>query len=109
MTSFIYLSNSNLVHKYKVIQRPTQRRSAVKARSAKVPDSLVQRVDDPIARAALKEPLAFWGGVVAGILRVNLDEEPLKSWVEQTAEQAGGNPPVPRKQRQSRPGNQSRK
>lgn len=32
--------------------------------------------------------MAFWGGVFAGALRLNLDQEPLKSWVERTSKQA---------------------
>lgn len=37
----------------------------------------------------LQEPVAFWGGVFAGVLGLNLDEEPLKSWVERTSGKVG--------------------
>ncbi|KAK7344096.1 hypothetical protein VNO77_13355 [Canavalia gladiata] len=44
---------------------------------------------DPIVKEALKEPVAFLGGVFAGILRLDLNEEPLKEWVTRTVEAAG--------------------
>ncbi|XP_027367315.1 UPF0426 protein At1g28150, chloroplastic [Abrus precatorius] len=44
---------------------------------------------DPIAKEALKEPVAFLGGMFAGILRLDLNEEPLKEWVNRTVEAAG--------------------
>ncbi|MED6200520.1 hypothetical protein PIB30_085943 [Stylosanthes scabra] len=45
---------------------------------------------DPIVQEALKqEPVAFLGGVFAGILRLDLNEEPLKEWVSRTVEAAG--------------------
>nr|KYP43071.1 hypothetical protein KK1_035514 [Cajanus cajan] len=44
---------------------------------------------DPIVKEALKEPVAFFGGMFAGILRLDLNEEPLKEWVTRTVEGAG--------------------
>ncbi|XP_057732233.1 UPF0426 protein At1g28150, chloroplastic isoform X3 [Arachis stenosperma] len=45
---------------------------------------------DPIIQEALKqEPVAFFGGVFAGILRLDLNEEPLKEWITRTVEAAG--------------------
>ncbi|KAK7278327.1 hypothetical protein RJT34_23355 [Clitoria ternatea] len=44
---------------------------------------------DPIVKEALKEPVAFLGGVFAGILRLDLNEDPLKEWVTRTVEAAG--------------------
>ncbi|WJX12672.1 hypothetical protein P8452_03142 [Trifolium repens] len=41
---------------------------------------------DPIVKEAFKEPVAFWGGVFAGILRLDLNEEPLKEWITRTVE-----------------------
>ncbi|CAJ2628306.1 unnamed protein product [Trifolium pratense] len=41
---------------------------------------------DPIVKEALKEPVAFWGGVFAGLLRLDLNEEPLKEWINRTVE-----------------------
>ena len=36
-----------------------------------------------------QEPVAFWGGVFAGALGLSELDEPLRGWVERTAEQAG--------------------
>lgn len=36
-----------------------------------------------------QEPIAFLGGMFAGLLRLDLNEEPLKDWVAKTAEAAG--------------------
>ncbi|KAK7391828.1 hypothetical protein VNO78_20251 [Psophocarpus tetragonolobus] len=44
---------------------------------------------DPIVKEALKEPVAFLGGMFAGILRLDLNEEPLREWVTRTVEAAG--------------------
>ncbi|KAK6646185.1 hypothetical protein PHAVU_L006501 [Phaseolus vulgaris] len=46
-------------------------------------------VQDPIVKDALKEPVAFLGGMFAGILRLDLNEEPLKEWVTRTVEASG--------------------
>nr|ABK24986.1 unknown [Picea sitchensis] len=45
--------------------------------------------DDPIVQKALKEPIAFFGGVFAGLLRLDLKEDPLREWVARTTEAAG--------------------
>ncbi|KAG9152318.1 hypothetical protein Leryth_021267 [Lithospermum erythrorhizon] len=37
----------------------------------------------------MQEPVAFLGGVFAGLLRLDLNEDPLKEWVTKTAEAAG--------------------
>jgi hypothetical protein len=36
----------------------------------------------PIAREFAQQPLAFMGGFISGALRLNLTEEPLKSWLQ---------------------------
>jgi hypothetical protein len=36
-----------------------------------------------------QEPIAFLGGVFAGLLRLDLNEEPLREWVARTSEVAG--------------------
>jgi len=59
------------------------------AASTQLLDSLAERVPNPILKAAIKEPVAFAGGVFAGALGLNLQEEPLKGWVERTKTQAG--------------------
>ena len=35
-----------------------------------------------------QEPIAFWGGAVVGALNLNLEEEPLKSWLASTSADA---------------------
>lgn len=37
----------------------------------------------------LQEPVAFAGGMFAGLLRLDLKEEPLKEWIVRTVEAAG--------------------
>ncbi|CAI9111677.1 OLC1v1011962C2 [Oldenlandia corymbosa var. corymbosa] len=44
---------------------------------------------DPIIKDALKEPVAFMGGMFAGLLRLDLNEDPLREWITRTAEAAG--------------------
>jgi hypothetical protein len=38
---------------------------------------------NPLLREIAKSPVAFAGGFVAGILHLDLNEEPLKSWLSQ--------------------------
>ncbi|CAN6577689.1 unnamed protein product [Malus baccata var. baccata] len=45
--------------------------------------------EEPILREALKEPVAFMGGMFAGLLRLDLNEDPLKDWVSRTVEATG--------------------
>ncbi|KAL7098177.1 hypothetical protein ACP275_09G000900 [Erythranthe tilingii] len=49
---------------------------------------------EPILREALKEPVAFVGGIFAGLLRLDLNEEPLKEWVGRTVEASGISSPT---------------
>ncbi|XP_050215610.1 UPF0426 protein At1g28150, chloroplastic isoform X2 [Mercurialis annua] len=46
-------------------------------------------INQPILKEALKEPVAFIGGMFAGVLRLDLEEEPLKEWVTRTVEASG--------------------
>ncbi|CAM6003064.1 unnamed protein product [Sphagnum balticum] len=64
--------------------RRTRRRSSLKSVRA-----LLNPGDDPILKEVLKEPIAFFGGVFAGLLRLDLNEEPLREWVARTSEAAG--------------------
>ncbi|KAB5516567.1 hypothetical protein DKX38_017730 [Salix brachista] len=38
---------------------------------------------------AIVEPVAFMGGMFAGLLRLDLKEDPLKEWVTRTVEASG--------------------
>ncbi|KAF8398646.1 hypothetical protein HHK36_014501 [Tetracentron sinense] len=46
-------------------------------------------IEEPILKEALKEPVAFMGGMFAGLLRLDLNEDPLKEWVTRTVEASG--------------------
>ncbi|XP_009621449.1 UPF0426 protein At1g28150, chloroplastic [Nicotiana tabacum] len=46
-------------------------------------------IQEPILKDALKEPVAFAGGIFAGLLRLDLNEDPLKEWVAKTVEASG--------------------
>jgi hypothetical protein len=37
----------------------------------------------------VQEPVGFFGGLFAGVLRLDVEDEPLKDWIERTAETAG--------------------
>ncbi|XP_043695807.1 UPF0426 protein At1g28150, chloroplastic-like [Telopea speciosissima] len=45
--------------------------------------------EEPILKEALKEPFAFMGGMFAGLLRLDLNEDPLKEWITRTVEASG--------------------
>ncbi|GAB2219940.1 hypothetical protein Droror1_Dr00007581 [Drosera rotundifolia] len=49
----------------------------------------INPIEDPIVKEALKEPVAFMGGVFAGFLRLDLNDDPLKEWLQRTVEAAG--------------------
>ncbi|XP_010460589.1 PREDICTED: UPF0426 protein At1g28150, chloroplastic-like [Camelina sativa] len=61
---------------------PTRRTLISKPRCFNLPQ-------EPILSEALKEPIAFVGGMFAGLLRLDLNEEPLKDWVTRTVEASG--------------------
>lgn len=42
----------------------------------------------------VQEPVAFFGGLVAGLLRLDLQEEPLRDWVQRTSKAAGVDEPT---------------
>ncbi|XP_015067795.1 UPF0426 protein At1g28150, chloroplastic [Solanum pennellii] len=46
-------------------------------------------IQEPILKEALKEPVAFAGGMFAGLLRLDLNDDPLKEWVSRTVEASG--------------------
>ncbi|CAN6458265.1 unnamed protein product [Victoria cruziana] len=51
--------------------------------------SFFHPLNEPILKEAIKEPVAFLGGVFAGLLRLDLSEEPLKEWISRSVEAAG--------------------
>jgi len=37
----------------------------------------------PIVKELIEQPVAFLGGFFSGILRLNLNDDPVKTWLEQ--------------------------
>ena len=48
----------------------------------------------PLLEESLRQPIAFLGGLTSGLLRIDLDHDPVKSWLN---EQLGhrSSPPTP--------------
>eukprot|EP01024_Parvocaulis_polyphysoides_P029063 TRINITY_DN26203_c1_g1_i1.p1 TRINITY_DN26203_c1_g1~~TRINITY_DN26203_c1_g1_i1.p1 ORF type:complete len:116 (-),score=9.88 TRINITY_DN26203_c1_g1_i1:391-738(-) len=85
-----YTINGSLslpLHKRQV--RITRRRGNNLVRVSGLSDQLTERIDDPVLKLFVKEPVAFFGGVFAGIFGLNLQEDPLRTWIESTAASAG--------------------
>jgi hypothetical protein len=49
----------------------------------------------PVAQELLKNPVAFAGGFVSGLLRLNLNDDPVKSWLEKQSGSAMTSPGTP--------------
>jgi hypothetical protein len=49
----------------------------------------------PLAQELIKNPVAFAGGFVSGILRLNLNDDPVKSWLEKQSGFTMPTPPTP--------------
>ena len=39
----------------------------------------------PVVKELIQQPIAFTGGFFSGLLRLNLHEEPVKSWIDSQA------------------------
>ncbi len=37
----------------------------------------------PILKEITQQPVAFFGGLVSGLLRLNLSDDPVKTWLDQ--------------------------
>jgi hypothetical protein len=37
----------------------------------------------PVLQESLGQPIAFWGGLCAGLLRLDLAQEPVRTWLDQ--------------------------
>ena len=37
----------------------------------------------PVVKELIEQPIAFFGGFFSGILRLNLNDDPVKTWLEQ--------------------------
>ncbi|CAL9109106.1 UPF0426 protein [Musa troglodytarum] len=64
----------------------SKRKSAVAVKRIR---ACLNPFEDPILKDALKEPVAFMGGVFAGLLRLDLNEDPLRDWISKTVEASG--------------------
>ncbi|KAH7663151.1 hypothetical protein IHE45_14G034900 [Dioscorea alata] len=68
---------------------PTTTRRRRRRRCSRIQACFNPFEDQPILKEVLKEPVAFMGGVFAGLLRLDLNEEPLREWVARTVEASG--------------------
>jgi hypothetical protein len=48
----------------------------------------------PILKELSKEPIAFCSGFVSGLLRLNLTDDPVKTWLEKQADFTATNNPT---------------
>ncbi|MGL5066003.1 MAG: hypothetical protein ACRC62_39035 [Microcoleus sp.] len=39
----------------------------------------------PVVKELIQQPIAFAGGFVSGLLRLNLNDDPIKSWIDDQA------------------------
>ncbi|WP_293131588.1 hypothetical protein [Microcoleus sp. bin38.metabat.b11b12b14.051] len=39
----------------------------------------------PVVKELMQQPIAFTGGFFSGLLRLNLHEEPVRSWIDEQA------------------------
>jgi len=44
----------------------------------------------PLVKELVGQPVAFLGGFVSGLLRLNLADDPVKNWLDQHADSAVG-------------------
>lgn len=47
----------------------------------------------PFVQEMIQQPVAFLGGLATGLLRLNLNEDPVKSWLDTQAGKAATTPP----------------
>jgi hypothetical protein len=46
----------------------------------------------PILKELTQQPVAFLGGFVSGILKLNLNDDPVKTWLEKEGASVSSNP-----------------
>ncbi|KAK9057820.1 hypothetical protein SSX86_022658 [Deinandra increscens subsp. villosa] len=91
MTSSLSLiSLPSFASSLKSISQKQVRRTSVSCTSnCEAKSFFLNPSDERILKKAFKEPVAFMGGMFAGILRLDLNEDPLKEWVTKTVEASG--------------------
>ncbi|KAF3449129.1 hypothetical protein FNV43_RR09856 [Rhamnella rubrinervis] len=80
------LTSSNQLRSTSVIKVPLGNKQKLNCR---VKAFFFNPTEDPVVKEAVKEPVAFFGGVFAGLLRLDLNDDPLKEWVSRTVEASG--------------------
>jgi hypothetical protein len=48
----------------------------------------------PVVKELFQQPIAFMGGFVSGVLRLNLQQDPVKSWIDEQAGSTSYTPPT---------------
>jgi hypothetical protein len=46
-----------------------------------------------VVKELIQQPIAFTGGFFSGLLRLNLNDDPVKSWIDQQAGSSSSTPP----------------
>lgn len=49
----------------------------------------------PVLKELAQQPVAFLGGLVSGLLRLNLHDDPVKRWLDEQAGESVYTPPTP--------------
>lgn len=47
----------------------------------------------PVVKELFQQPIAFMGGFVSGVLRLNLQQDPVKSWIDEQTGSTSYTPP----------------
>lgn len=48
----------------------------------------------PVVKELFQQPIAFMGGFVSGVLRLNLQQDPVKSWIDEQTGSTSYTPPT---------------
>lgn len=48
----------------------------------------------PVVKELMQQPIAFTGGFFSGLLRLNLHDDPVKSWIDEQAGSSSYTPPA---------------
>jgi hypothetical protein len=48
----------------------------------------------PVVKELIQQPIAFTGGFFSGLFRLNLNEDPVKSWIDEQTGSSSYTPPA---------------
>ncbi|MEL6135932.1 MAG: hypothetical protein AAFR42_00760 [Cyanobacteria bacterium J06628_6] len=48
----------------------------------------------PIVQTLVRQPVAFLGGFASGLFRLDLSDDPVKTWLDQQSKAGGPTPPA---------------